>query len=248
MQQETCRRHGFCLWVGKISWRRKWQPTPVFLPGKSHGQRSLAGMWAWGHKRLGHDLVTEHVCTLPAIVSGTYVSGIGPTPWQRPCHMTRRHRTMCSEEPSWNNWKERYSDMGAICQAAQTITAIQRCKAHSGVQPKFTYSNKLLLWSADGHRILGWPKSSFGFFHLILQKTQTNFFVNPMLCWMLWLIQTSLTHCPFRYGLLLMPAWRWLHSVDHNDQGNLPGTQQLQALDTCYSLCLECSAPRCLLG
>ena len=30
-------------WVGKIPWRRKWQPTPVFLPGKSHGQRSLAG-------------------------------------------------------------------------------------------------------------------------------------------------------------------------------------------------------------
>ena len=30
-------------WVGKILWRRKWQPTPVFLPGESHGQRSLAG-------------------------------------------------------------------------------------------------------------------------------------------------------------------------------------------------------------
>ena len=30
-------------WVGKISWRRKWQPTPVILPGKSHGQRSLVG-------------------------------------------------------------------------------------------------------------------------------------------------------------------------------------------------------------
>ena len=30
-------------WVRKIPWRRKWQPTPVFLPGKSHGQRSLAG-------------------------------------------------------------------------------------------------------------------------------------------------------------------------------------------------------------
>ena len=36
--------------VGKISWRRKWQPTPVFLPGKSHGQRSLAGYNPWGHK------------------------------------------------------------------------------------------------------------------------------------------------------------------------------------------------------
>ena len=33
-------------------WRRKWQPTPVFLPGKSHGQRSLAGYSPWGHKEL----------------------------------------------------------------------------------------------------------------------------------------------------------------------------------------------------
>ena len=35
------RRRKFNPWVGKIPWRRKWQPTPVFLPGKSHGQRSL---------------------------------------------------------------------------------------------------------------------------------------------------------------------------------------------------------------
>ena len=34
---------------GKIPWSRKWQPTPVFLPGKSHGQRSLAGLSPWGH-------------------------------------------------------------------------------------------------------------------------------------------------------------------------------------------------------
>ena len=37
-------------WVGKIPWRRKWQPTTVSLPGKSHGQRSLAGYSSWGHK------------------------------------------------------------------------------------------------------------------------------------------------------------------------------------------------------
>ena len=37
-----CRRHGFDLWVRKISWKRKRQPTPVFLSGESHGQRSLA--------------------------------------------------------------------------------------------------------------------------------------------------------------------------------------------------------------
>ena len=37
------RRHRFDPWVGKIPWRRKWQPIPVFLPGKSRGQRSLTG-------------------------------------------------------------------------------------------------------------------------------------------------------------------------------------------------------------
>ena len=36
--------------VGKSSWRRKWQPAPVFWPGKSHGQRSLVGYRPWGHK------------------------------------------------------------------------------------------------------------------------------------------------------------------------------------------------------
>lgn len=45
-----CRGCGFSLWVRKIPWRRKWQPTPIFLPGKSHGQRSLAGYSAWGRK------------------------------------------------------------------------------------------------------------------------------------------------------------------------------------------------------
>ena len=38
-----CKRLGFDFWVGKIPWRRKWQPSPIFLPGKSHGQRSLVG-------------------------------------------------------------------------------------------------------------------------------------------------------------------------------------------------------------
>ena len=44
----------FDLWIAKIPWRRKWQPTPVFLPGKSHGQRSLVGYSPRGHKGAGH--------------------------------------------------------------------------------------------------------------------------------------------------------------------------------------------------
>ena len=43
---------------GKIPWRRKWQPTPVFLPGESHGQTSLAGYSPWGHKELDRTEVT----------------------------------------------------------------------------------------------------------------------------------------------------------------------------------------------
>ena len=41
--------------VRKIPWRMSWQPTPVFLPGESHGQRSLAGCSSWGCKEFGHN-------------------------------------------------------------------------------------------------------------------------------------------------------------------------------------------------
>ena len=54
-----CRRCGFSPWVGEIPWRRKGQPTPVFLPGKSHGQGSLSGYSPWGCKRVRGDLATE---------------------------------------------------------------------------------------------------------------------------------------------------------------------------------------------
>ena len=54
-----CRRHGLDPWVRKICWRRRWQPPPVFLPGKSHGQKSVVGCCPRGCKRVGHDLATK---------------------------------------------------------------------------------------------------------------------------------------------------------------------------------------------
>ena len=48
-----CRRHKrhlFDPWVRKIPWRRGWQPTPVFLPRESHGQRNLRGYSSWSHR------------------------------------------------------------------------------------------------------------------------------------------------------------------------------------------------------
>ena len=47
---KQCRRPGFNPWVWRISWRRKWQPTPVFLSGEFHGQRSLVGYSSWDLK------------------------------------------------------------------------------------------------------------------------------------------------------------------------------------------------------
>ena len=57
-----CRRHERCRfhpWVGKKPWRRRWQPTPAFLPGKSHGQRSLAAYPPRDCKRVRQDLVIK---------------------------------------------------------------------------------------------------------------------------------------------------------------------------------------------
>ena len=55
-----CRRHWFDPYVRKIPWKRKWQSTPVFLPEKPHGQRSMEGHSPWGSQRAGHNWVHRH--------------------------------------------------------------------------------------------------------------------------------------------------------------------------------------------
>ena len=62
-KESTClgrryRKYGFDPRVGKILWRRAWQPTPVFLPGKTHGWRR-GGYGTWGHRRVRYDLATQ---------------------------------------------------------------------------------------------------------------------------------------------------------------------------------------------
>ena len=83
--------------VRKIPWRRKGQPTPVFLPGKAHGQGNLMGYSPWGHKRARHNLATEHahnewwtqsVCSLycwPNLIKSPMSIGQGYNcNWQNP--------------------------------------------------------------------------------------------------------------------------------------------------------------------
>ena len=58
---------GSLPWVGKIPWRREWEPTPVFLPEESHGLKSLTGYSPWGHKEsdMTEQLTHTHIHTHP---------------------------------------------------------------------------------------------------------------------------------------------------------------------------------------
>ena len=65
-----CRRHGFHSWVGKIPWRREWQPTPVFLPGESHAEEP-GGLQSMGSQsRARPKQLSRHAC--PEIVVDFY--------------------------------------------------------------------------------------------------------------------------------------------------------------------------------
>ena len=76
-----CRRPRFDPWVRKIPCRREWQPTPVFLPGKSHVQRNLVGYSPWCHKdldtseQLTHTHIHKHTGSVEGLVSR--VLGLG---------------------------------------------------------------------------------------------------------------------------------------------------------------------------
>ena len=70
----------FDPWLGKITWRRAWQPAPVFLPGEYHGQGSLVGYILWGHKESD---MTQHTHTSNFMYHLSYVDFILVT-----CKMT----------------------------------------------------------------------------------------------------------------------------------------------------------------
>ena len=80
LQCRSYRRHGFDPWVGKIPWRREWQPTPVLLPGESHGQRSLAGNSLQGCKEEDPTEATKHANTHARGAQSAGSSGCSPFP------------------------------------------------------------------------------------------------------------------------------------------------------------------------
>ena len=85
--------------LGRSSWRRKWQTTPVFLPGKSHGRASLAGNNPWDCKRSGHNLMTkQQQQSQTCLLIGVPTSAISPLDPKAElgtsffnCHSTYKH-------------------------------------------------------------------------------------------------------------------------------------------------------------
>ena len=67
-----CRRCGFDPWVRKIPWRRAWQPTPVFLPGKCKWAEVPGGLQSMGLQRARHDLATKHAVSYNPSTYGSY--------------------------------------------------------------------------------------------------------------------------------------------------------------------------------
>ena len=87
-KEPTChcrrhKRHWFDPWVGKIPWRRKWQPAPVFLPRKFHGERSLAGYSPWGCKKSDTTgCVRTHTHTHTHTCKVLFKAGVPSFVWQ----------------------------------------------------------------------------------------------------------------------------------------------------------------------
>ena len=68
------REHGLDTWIRKIPWRREWEPTPVFLPGESHGERSLAGYGPWSRKEAD---TTERLTGFSFTFKAKFKVGVG---------------------------------------------------------------------------------------------------------------------------------------------------------------------------
>ena len=76
-QGRRCKRLGFDPWVRKIPWSRKWQPTPVLLPGEFHRQRNLMGSWQFMEsKRVGHDWAQMHTHEITILPKGDSTNGL----------------------------------------------------------------------------------------------------------------------------------------------------------------------------
>ena len=123
------RRRGFNPWVRKIPRRRKWRPTPVFLPGESHGQRSMVGYSPWGRKESD---MTEQAGRQACGTSDTEVFGslcfakdlVTGLQWGDLSHGHRKSQTAS------------FSADGGLASFHPTVSKLPRCRIQCSGQMK----------------------------------------------------------------------------------------------------------------
>ena len=90
-----CRRDRFNPWVRKIPWRREWEPTPIFLPGKCNGEMRLVGYTPWGHKGVRHDFSSVQF-SLSVVSDSLRSHGLHHTRLSCPLPTPRAYSNSCS--------------------------------------------------------------------------------------------------------------------------------------------------------
>ena len=136
-----CRKCVFYPRVGKIPWRKKWQPTPVFLPGKSHDQRSLVGCSPWGHKESDtiKDMHTWHCRQWLLFTIHTYYSFFPIFTW----FFTFRSCVcvcvcVCNMMAFWKSNVNRRDNWGV-----STMTNIFKCSEYHNITLTYSICSKL---------------------------------------------------------------------------------------------------------
>ena len=139
------RRHGFDPWVGNMPWRRKWQPIPVFLPGKSHGQRSWVGYSPAGCKKLD---TTERLNSNITLRLQNILACLPPDPLlcqtnhQLCCgHSTKGASPLCFGFSNSSQGPGQMIRVGAVCHHIKTSLCLKQNSSstfstkHSPIQP-----------------------------------------------------------------------------------------------------------------
>ena len=111
-----CRSPRFDPWVRKILWRRRWQTTPVSLPGKSHGQRSLVDCIPWGHKESG---TTERLTLSLTLVYNPILQGT----WRRITIKHINNKLKCNIQIRCQSWHRRVPGSLLLCQMLTVLAA-----------------------------------------------------------------------------------------------------------------------------
>ena len=149
-KEPTCNSgdSGFNPWVEEISWRRARQPTAVFLPGESHGPRSLASYSPWGHKESD---MTEHACTAGSIRAHFPTAGGDCSPCLQTILAPPKSQETCKQRirRTWPN----KANLDAYRQVSPTPKSCKNLKAspfisHSSILTSVIISQ--LSWAGQG--------------------------------------------------------------------------------------------------